>query len=456
MEIERKFLVADMPPKLGRYPHQRLTQGYLISAGDDLEVRLRARDGHHFLTIKQGGGLARDEHEMTVESARFARLWSLTEGHRIEKVRYVIRVEQGLTIELDAYAGALDGLVTAEVEFASEAQAQGFMPPAWFGPEVTGDPRYSNQRLADDGLPRVPAHEGTFSLAPGEPLGEGLGRLVREQMDAAIEHLSGQAGSDPAEAVHEVRKSFKRVRATLKLARDELQRDVYECEIARFRDAGRRLSSARDTQVLLETLDSICERFAQDLPASGFSALREMLVTELQAAEGRSGQSAEATMAVLEDLHVARRRLPDWRFQHSDIEALASGFERIYRRGRRAVRVAVGDPNDEHFHEVRKRTKELWHAAEILSPVAPEQMKKLIRLAHRLSDLVGDDHDLAVLAERVRQREDCFSDSTEQASLQMLIARRRSKLQRRALRLGARVYRSRSRRLRTLIEYPAH
>ena len=88
MEIERKFLVADMPPKLSRYPHQRLTQGYLISAGDDLEVRLRARDGHNFLTIKQGGGLTRDEHETTVEPARFARLWPLTEGHRIEKVRW--------------------------------------------------------------------------------------------------------------------------------------------------------------------------------------------------------------------------------------------------------------------------------------------------------------------------------------------------------------------------------
>jgi CYTH domain-containing protein/CHAD domain-containing protein len=433
-----------------------VAQGYLISAGDDLEVRLRARDGHNFLTIKQGGGLTRDEHETTVEPAGFARLWPLTEAHRIEKVRYLIPAEQGLTIELDAYAGALDGLITAEVEFDSEAQARGFTPPAWFGREVTGDPRYSNQRLADDGLPRVPAHEPAFSLDPGEPLGEGLGRLVREQIDSASEQLSGQAGSDPAEAVHEARKSFKRVRATLKLARDELQRDVHERELRRFRDAGRRLSSARDSQVLLETLDSVCGRFAQEVPAAGFSALREMLVAEMRAAEGRSGESAEDTTAVLGDLHLARRRLPEWRFQHSDIEALASGFERIYRQGLRAVRVAAADPSDEHFHELRKRSKELWYAAEILSPVAPEQMEKLTRLAHRLSELAGDDHDLAVLAERVRQRGDCFADSTEQAGLQMLIARRRSKLQRRALSVGARVYRSRPRRMRTLIEDPAH
>jgi CYTH domain-containing protein/CHAD domain-containing protein len=456
VEIERKFLITQLPPELRRFAHQRLRQGYLISAGDDLEVRLRARDGQTILTIKHGGGLTREEDERAIEPERFARLWPLTEGHRIEKVRYAIPAEEGLTIGLDAYTGALDGLAIAEVEFDSEAQAQRFTPPAWFGPEVTGDRRYANQRLADDGLPRVPAQEPGFSLGPGEPLGEGLRRLVREQIDAASDQLRGQAGSDPAEAVHEARKSFKRIRATLRLARDQLQPDVYEREIASFRDAGRRLSSARDSQVLLETLDSVCERYAKDLTASGFSATREMLVAELRAAEGRYGQNAEAAEAVLKDLCLARRRLPEWRFQHDDIAALASGFERIYRNGRRAVRAAAADQSDEHLHEVRKRTKELWHSAEILNPVAPEQTEKLILLAHRLSDLVGDDHDLAVLAEHIRQRGDRCADGTEQSSLQMLIARRRRKLQRRALRLGARLYRSRPRSLRAVVEDHAH
>ncbi len=175
----------------------------------------------------------------------------------------------------------------------------------------------------------MPAHKPTFSFDPGEPLGAGLRRLVREQIDAASEQLSGQAGSDRAEAVHEARKSFKRVRAVVKLARDQLQRDVYEREIARFRDAGRRLSSARNSQVLIETLDSIRKRSAQDLPATGFSALRETLVAELRTAEGVSGESAEATTEVLKKLQLARQRLPEWRLQNCDIKALASGLERI-------------------------------------------------------------------------------------------------------------------------------
>ena len=93
------------------------------------------------------------EEELAIEPERFERLWPLTEGRRIEKTRYEIEADGGLTIELDVYAGALTGLVVAEVEFASEEDADGFAAPAWLGDEVTDDPRYKNQRLACDGAP---------------------------------------------------------------------------------------------------------------------------------------------------------------------------------------------------------------------------------------------------------------------------------------------------------------
>jgi CYTH domain-containing protein/CHAD domain-containing protein len=439
VEIERKFLIRQAPPGLESYPHQHITQGYLISAGEDLEVRLRARDGESFLTIKQGGGLAREEDENSIDRERFDRLWPLTDGHRLQKVRYTIPGDDGLAIELDVYAGALDGLAVSEVEFDSEAQAQRFNAPAWFGPEITGDLRYTNQRLSADGLPFAPAQTPSFTLAVGEPVGEGLRRLVRAQIDAAADQLAGLAGSDPGEAVHEARKSFKRIRATLRLARSQLQASVYEREMSSFRDAGRQLSSARDSEVLIDTLDRVCVRYAQDLPASGFSTLREALKAELRAIEETSDQSAAAHEAVLEELARARRRLPGWGIDSDDPDALASGLKRIYRSGRHATKAAAAEQSDERMHEVRKRSKELWHAAEILRDLAPEQMEPLASLARSLSDLTGEDHDLAILAKLVGEREDLFAEHSEQKCLQRLIARRRRKLQRRALRLGARL-----------------
>jgi adenylate cyclase len=153
IEIERKFLVPEPPSDLGDRPSTAIEQGYVAVDGDGTEVRIRRRDGRASLTIKSGGGRSRAEEEMAIEPDRFERLWPLTEGRRIEKTRHEIDAGDGVTIEVDVYRGALDGLVVAEVEFASEDAADAFAPPDWFGDEVTDDPRYKNQRLARDGAP---------------------------------------------------------------------------------------------------------------------------------------------------------------------------------------------------------------------------------------------------------------------------------------------------------------
>jgi adenylate cyclase len=153
VEIERKFLVADLPADLERYDSSAVRQGYLAVESDGTEVRVRDRDGAATLTVKKGRGVVRTEEEIDIGSDEFDRLWPLTDGRRVEKRRHLIPAAAGLTIELDVYAGHLESLATAEVEFGSEADSRDFAPPDWFGRELTGDARFSNQRLAVDGIP---------------------------------------------------------------------------------------------------------------------------------------------------------------------------------------------------------------------------------------------------------------------------------------------------------------
>jgi CYTH domain-containing protein len=157
-EIERKFLVTgDLPADLERHPSDPIRQGYIAIADDGTEVRIRARGDGRTLTVKSSPSRARVEEELEIDARRFDSLWPLTEGRRIEKRRYVISASEDRSIELDVYAGALEGLVTAEVEFESERQAEEFEPPSWIGAEVTGDARYSNQSLATRGRPPTSA-----------------------------------------------------------------------------------------------------------------------------------------------------------------------------------------------------------------------------------------------------------------------------------------------------------
>ncbi len=151
-EIERKFLVAEVPADLAAHPAEPIEQGY-VAIDRAVETRLRRRAGRALLTVKSGAGRVRVEEEFEIDDRRFESLWPLTEGRRVTKTRYEIPGPGGLTIELDRYTGDLDGLYLVEVEFESEAASDEFDPPAWFGPEVTDDHRYANRALAADGVP---------------------------------------------------------------------------------------------------------------------------------------------------------------------------------------------------------------------------------------------------------------------------------------------------------------
>ncbi len=134
VEIERKFIVKELSRELDRFPSERISQGYVAIGEGGLEVRLRRRGEHATLTVKKGLGRTRREEEIGLAPEQFQRLWPLTEGRRVEKVRYLIPTDDGLTIELDSYGDELDGLATAEVEFDSEARADAFTPPTGLGP----------------------------------------------------------------------------------------------------------------------------------------------------------------------------------------------------------------------------------------------------------------------------------------------------------------------------------
>jgi adenylate cyclase len=148
-EIERKWLVAELPAELGDGDVVR--QGYVALDGD-VEVRVRERAGSRSLTVKGGSGLERDEVELALTQDEFDGLWPLAADRSLEKVRHVVDVS-GHEAEIDVYRGRHEDLCVVEVEFDSTEEAEAFGPPSWFGREVTGDDHWSNRSLAANGPP---------------------------------------------------------------------------------------------------------------------------------------------------------------------------------------------------------------------------------------------------------------------------------------------------------------
>ena len=148
-EIERKFLLKELPPGLNRFRSHVIAQGYLASEPGGRHVRLRKKGKTTSLTFKVGRGSAREEREIELSPKQFASLWPATAGRRLRKLRHEIPWKD-LLIEVDTYRGRHSGLVVAEVEFPDCATCRKFKPPSWFGREVTGEKRYSNVRLANE------------------------------------------------------------------------------------------------------------------------------------------------------------------------------------------------------------------------------------------------------------------------------------------------------------------
>ena len=155
-EIERKFIVEHPPNNYTHFPHKEIEQGYFNNPASGMITRIRRKGLRYYQTEKQGTGLVRTEIEVELSEEQYLELWPLTEGWRLEKVRYEIPYHAHV-IELDVYKGPLSPFVSAEVEFESVKASQSFSPPKWMTKEVTEDPRYSNAELAKNGLPNPPA-----------------------------------------------------------------------------------------------------------------------------------------------------------------------------------------------------------------------------------------------------------------------------------------------------------
>lgn len=149
IERERRFLVAVEPDPLPA--PTRIVQGYLVTS--PIAVRVRLIDGRQILSIKAGSGLRRTEIERDLTVDEFDALWAEATDLRIDKRRHRLALPGGLTAELDLFDGDLTGHSIVEVEFDSDAAAEAFVPPPWFGREITDDGRYTNASLSRHGWP---------------------------------------------------------------------------------------------------------------------------------------------------------------------------------------------------------------------------------------------------------------------------------------------------------------
>jgi CHAD domain-containing protein len=253
---------------------------------------------------------------------------------------------------------------------------------------------------------------------------------LRTQVATALAELRARDLSDVN--VHSARKAIKKARALLRLLRDVLTPSTYRYENETLRESARPLSAARDSRVLIDTLQRIAGK------TDGTEALRHALVAEYRRTQRRvtKGPVVATTRRRLAALH---RRALRWPLQRGARLLILHSLKRIYRRARRDMEESRFEPTTERLHDWRKQVKYLWHQLQLLQPMRPRYIGKLADQLHKLSDHLGDEHDLAVLHEKIASHHRSIGGQATRALLAD-IDKRRQTLRRKAWRVGSEVF----------------
>jgi CHAD domain-containing protein len=246
-----------------------------------------------------------------------------------------------------------------------------------------------------------------YLLAHDESIPRGLRRIAREEIDSAIGNLRVRQLSKRDMAVHEARKSIKKLRGVVRLLMPELGAAGPE-ENRVLRDLGRSLAEVRDAAAMIETVDLLGKRFHADPAVARLAGVRTEFVKRRRNARLHADSTSAAEDGIM-TLRRLRRRLNTWNIG-SDFCSIAPGLKRTYRRGRRALARARKDPNARNLHDLRKRVKDYWYQVRILESlwtapdVSPEKALK------DLQEDLGDAHNLAVLREKAVATSDVVVD----------------------------------------------
>jgi CHAD domain-containing protein len=277
-----------------------------------------------------------------------------------------------------------------------------------------------------------------YRLKPGESVREGLRRIARDELSTAAGGLRKATVRSRDDAIHEARKSIKKVRAILRLMRGELG-NIYPIENRRLRDVGRRLSVYRDGTVMIETLDQLAARHKDDGSAPALAAIRRGLV-ENKLRQQRGSRMTVAMLRAADALLATAARVNRWRLVMDGPVALAPGMETAYRGGRAGFEAVRRHAHAADCHEWRKRVKDHWYHLRLLENRWNPATRARERSLKELETCLGEHHNLQVLSERLAAKAVRKRMPKEAKICRELIGELQRELRHKAIALGESLY----------------
>lgn len=260
--------------------------------------------------------------------------------------------------------------------------------------------------------------------------------VATEELDGCLLALESM---DIHEAVHDIRKRLKKLRALARLFRDEMGEKNYKSVNIYFRDLGQELSPIRDLTAHMETIEAIRSRYGNYIYVRFFNSINRKLEKERDKME--AGLRKDKFFDhIRKKIKKARKEMIDWPVNSNDILVILPSIKRVYKRGRKALENSSKNPGKEIFHEWRKRVKYLWYQILLLEDLWPDLFSTWENEIHELANCLGVDHDLMVLNDRLEETGLQLTVQSQKEILHALIKEHSHYLRKQAFLKGKLIY----------------
>lgn len=276
-----------------------------------------------------------------------------------------------------------------------------------------------------------------YRLRANESIPDGIRRIVQEEVDSACARLTNPKQRRD-EAIHEARKSLKKIRGVLRLVRSVLHQ-AYPDENRRLRDLGRELSQVRDAVAVIEVFDSIADSYKDLVQPRILHNVHLALVRKKQQVAA-SKDLARLAAKTVSALRSASRRVRSWPLGKDGFPAIHGGLEVTYRRGRRALAAAKEHREPDSYHYLRKRVKDHWYHMRLLESLWTEVMQARESSLKEIEAWLGDDHNLVVLCEMINKDKAAFGRKPDVQVVLALLEQHQKELREKALSFAERAY----------------
>lgn len=279
----------------------------------------------------------------------------------------------------------------------------------------------------------------SYRYHPGKPTESEIKRIIIERFNRSLEELNDK-DKGPDKANHQMRKNMKKVRGAVRLVRDAVGEDDYKEYNVAARDTARMGENLRESHVMLETLEKLKKRFNWKINHGFYQKVYRKIESDYLKTKKELLEKEDLIHKLNDRLKDLKADFEDISYRENDFEAFEGGLKRVYKRGRKALKIAKKKPTFENHHEWRKRVKYLWYQIRILKDIWSKELNGYAKELHNLSDLLGDDHDLYDLQKKLNAEYDTVEHKAELENLNALIKEFSNEKRKDAYVLGEKIY----------------